>query len=91
MPSTAARPTVVDRHGPGLIGTLVHTAVLAGAGEAVERTTAAYEPAGAEDIMVRRLRQLADLAEAGILSKDEYHAAMGRLLQLCGVGPARGR
>jgi hypothetical protein len=77
-----ARAHVVVRRGPGLIGTMVRTAVLAGAPPAVERTTAAYRRERREDDVAARLLQLTELAEAGILTKDEYHAGMSRLLHV---------
>ena len=77
-----SRAPVVVRRGPGLIGTMVRTAVLAGAPRAVERSTAAYARERCGDEVAARLQQLTELAEAGILTKDEYHAGMSRLLQV---------
>jgi hypothetical protein len=61
---------------------MVRTAVLAGAPSAVERSTATYRRERRGGDVAARLQQLTELAEAGILTKDEYHAGMSRLLHV---------
>lgn len=105
-----------SRRGPGLMGTMARTAVVAGTATAVSRTTSAKMDAAAQakqaqqqaqvqamvdqqlaeqqaqmaapaaaapsdtDIRIARLKELAALRDAGILTEEEFQSEKARVL-----------
>ena len=79
---------MIIRRGPGLLGTMARTAVVAGTATAVtgavrrrqaERARLAGLQTDPTDL-TSTLKELADLREAGALSDEEFAAAKAKLL-----------
>jgi putative oligomerization/nucleic acid binding protein len=86
--------------GPGLIGTMARTAIVAGTASAVAGGVSRHQqakaeataqgqaaqqapppaPAGTGEDFMAKLRQLAELNAAGVLSAEEFTAAKAKLL-----------
>jgi Short C-terminal domain len=69
--------------GPSLVGTAARTAVVAGTARAVTKGPAARGQVATTDevgAMITRLKELAELRDAGILTEDEFAAQKAKLL-----------
>jgi hydrogenase maturation factor HypE len=75
---------MIVRRGPGLLGTMARTAVVAGTASAVtgalRRRQAEKAQEAARADLTGKLKELADLHSAGVLSDAEFAAAKAKLL-----------